>query len=95
MGFYIETGSNKRKAAWILANTKSRETPRAFKGTAEEIPVVVVDNGPFEAAAIAFDQGELDAFTEVGDTRPARFLLVARQDVIKLNPNVEKHLRWP
>ena len=95
MGYYIETGGNKRKADWILANTKSRETPRPLKGTATEIPVVVVDNGPFEAAAICFSQSELDAFTRVNDTRPARFLLVAREDVVRLNPKCEKHLHWP
>lgn len=95
MGYYIETDSSKGKVEWILANTKSRETPRPFKGTTTEIPVVVVDNGLFEAAAICFDQGELDEFTRVNDTRPIRCLLVAREDVIRLNPESEKHLHWP
>lgn len=47
MGYYIETGSNKGKAKWLRENAKA--TNDQLPGT---IPIVVLDNGAFEAAGI-------------------------------------------
>ena len=94
MGYYIETNGVKNKTEWIIANAKGIEQNGPMPGNKDMIPVVVVDNGPFEAAGIAFDQDELYAFTRVSDTRPKRFLLVPREEIIRLQPHVEKLLRW-
>ena len=60
----------------------------------EMIPVVVMSNGMFEAAGIAFDVEELKAFSLSRDPRPKVFLLVPREMVIWLCPSVERYLKW-
>lgn len=92
MGYYIETGSNKNKANWLIINAQAEH---GRIGTKEMIPVVVVDNGPFEAAAIAYNEGELAVFSRASDTRPKTFLLVPRAEIIRLCPKVEDKLNWP
>lgn len=96
MEYYIETPSNKGKADWLISNTKAEERSSALKGSSTHIPVVVVvvDNGIFEAAAIAYDKQELDAFCLVTDTRKKRFLLVPVEEIIKLQPRVKDKLNW-
>ena len=42
----------------------------------DELPVVWVNNGPFTAAAVAYDEGELRAFTEHKDPRPKSYFAV-------------------
>lgn len=64
------------------------------KGNKDEIPVVVLNNGLFEAAGIAFSPGELEEFSRPTDPRPKQFLLVPRVEVIKLCPPVKKALCW-
>jgi hypothetical protein len=49
--------------------------------------VVLVINGPFTAAGIAFSQGELEAFRDnVNDTRPKSFYLVQLGDLVDYLP---------
>jgi hypothetical protein len=95
MGYYIETASHKNKAQWLRDNAKAVNAPGERNiGTHDMIPVVVVDNGPFEAAAIAYDRNELEVFTDRTDPRPRECLLVPRDEVIKLCPEVEHALKW-
>jgi hypothetical protein len=57
MGCYIETGAAKNKAKWLVEHAGGTIVPRATPAH-DSIPVVVCDNGPFEAAGIAFDAEE-------------------------------------
>lgn len=93
MGYYIETGSNKGKANWLRSNAKAISFNRS-QISSDLIPVVVVDNGPFEAAAIAFNSKELDEFLDPDGEREVEKLLVPRMEVIRLCPRVEKRLEW-
>lgn len=98
MGYYIETDSNLGKADCILENTTSRELPvptTPDRVPLGYVPVVVVENDLFDAAAIAYNSQELAAFTDPNDPRPKRYLLVSREDVIRLNPYVKNFLTWP
>jgi len=40
--------------------------------------IVVVDNGPFEAAAFAYSQREFDEFVSDRDPRPRQFVILDR-----------------
>ena len=93
MGCYIETGAAKNKAKWLVENASGTIVPRATP-THDSIPVVVCDNGPFEAAGIAFDAEELRAFTDPFDCRPKTIVMVPRTEVVKFCPAVESRLRW-
>jgi len=44
----------------------------------DKLPVVLVDNGLFTAAAIAFSNTELRYFIEVTDPRPKTYWVVSR-----------------
>ncbi len=94
MGYYIETNSPKGKAKWLVDNAKAVRTAEPVAGTAELIPVCVVDNGMFEAAAIAFDSEELSCFNNPTDYRPKTWLSVPRAEVLRLCPHVEPALKW-
>ena len=43
-----------------------------------ELPVCLVNNGSFSAAAVAFCQSEIDAFSNPRDARPRRWYMVTR-----------------
>lgn len=96
MGYYIETDSNKNKASWIISNmrgkkvTKQEAEVKGFQNIDGElhIPVVVLDNGPFEAAGIAYSKREFDAFTRPSDFRPKTYLLVPLSDIQKQHPDL-------
>ena len=50
-----------------------------------EVPVILVDNGPFTAAAVAFDARELRVFLDPRDYRSKRFYMVAREALYKVS----------
>ena len=88
MGYYIETGASKGKAKWLRENAKA--TSDRQPGT---IPIVVLDNGAFEAAGIAFNQAEFNHFMRPSG-RLFEVVYVPREEVIKLCPFVEDRLEW-
>lgn len=49
----------------------------------DEVVVSVVDNGPFEAAAVAYSQSELVRFQHPNDDRPKRWLRMPRTEAAK------------
>lgn len=93
MGFYIETSSNKNKAQWLVDNAKGTIVNQAVP-THDSIPVVVLDNGLFEAAGIAFDESELAEFTRPQDRRRRTIVMVPRDQVIRYRPEVGRFLKW-
>lgn len=94
MGYYIETDSATNKAAWLVANARGVIMPGPVPApTPDIIPVVVMHNGYFEAAGIAFNAKELASFAHP-DGRHKEYLLVPREEVIRLCPYVESKLAW-
>lgn len=93
MGYYIEATGGKNKAAWLVQHAKGTIVSKATP-TPDSIPVVVMDNGPFEAAGVAFDADELDAFTSPSDWRPKTIVMVPRDEVLKYCPEVQTRLAW-
>ncbi len=86
MGYYIEVPRNKGKAQQIveLYGGQIVFRPPSFEDiTPDEAIICVVDNGPFEAAAFAFNQDELHVFTHM-DGRPRTWVIMNRQKACEL-----------
>jgi len=86
MGLYIE-GPAKGKAQYIVDTFDgmivSKDQAAAAIGT--KAVIIVVDNGPFEAAGLVLNLKEFNAFTRPDDYRPKSFILmdldVAKKEV--------------
>lgn len=95
MGYYIETDVVKEKADWLKkyynAIRLSGKPSHVGEGY---VPVCIVDNGHFEAAAIAFDPDEADSFDDKSDKRKKEWLLIKSDDAVSLCPKVEPHINW-
>ena len=49
-----------------------------------ELPVILIDNGPFTAACVAYKEGELVEFLETpGDNRPMVIYMVGIDDIAR------------
>ncbi|HEY8536652.1 MAG TPA: hypothetical protein VIL25_09380 [Vicinamibacterales bacterium] len=59
---------------------------------AEKMLICVVRNHAFDAAGIIFDERELKRFTDPGDPRPRTWLLMDRETVLRLQPEVADYL---
>lgn len=96
MGFYIQTPGAKGKAEHIANHHGGQITlipPKWDSIPSGRVPVVVVDNGPLEAAGIGFSEQEYKEFTDPGDPRPKVVVLLCREKVIELCPEVEGKLQ--
>ena len=89
MGYYIETNSNKNKAEFLIDNhgaIKLAGVAEAKQAMDEGLGVVVVlDNGPFEAAGYAFEPRELAEFSRPDDPRPKTFLAMDKPTAERLS----------
>jgi len=88
MGRYIE-GPAKGKVNHIVdmgATVISEDGARQIMESGDEDNgvIIVVDNGPFEAAAWAFDLREFKVFTNPRDHRPKTFLTMNRETIMKV-----------
>ena len=82
MGYYINPYDGRTKEQWLA--DEAREVPQSeLTHTADELPVVLIDNGMFTAAGIAYCPDELAVFVDPKDRRPKRYFMVSR---IKLEP---------
>lgn len=83
MGFYIRTPHNQHKAEQICVQFGG--IPIERPGSFAEVPadkrlVCVVCNGPFDAAALCYDEREFEDFRETpGDCRPRQWLLMDKK----------------
>ena len=82
MGWYVETGTQFQKANLIATRFKGRIVSQSEAKEAMNDPtkgvIVVINNGPFEAAGFAFDMGEFEAFTLPDDFRPKQYVILDR-----------------
>lgn len=80
MGFYINP-SNMTKEEWLRRNGEMIDPVTASEHSAgDQVVVCLVDNGPFTAAGIAYDDRERDEFCrrDSGAQRRRQFYLVPR-----------------
>lgn len=87
MGYYINP-KNMSKEEWLSENHSEvlKEAPssniRINSDGSKDMAVVLVDNGAFTAAGVAYSQDELNAFTaNKNDHRPKIFLWVPLQKI--------------
>jgi len=79
MGYYVNSKDGKEK--WLVENGKSIPKPSVIP-FGDDTVVVLVDNGPFTAAGIAFSQKEYEALTQPTDTRTKSYWLVNKQKLV-------------
>ena len=90
MGFYINP-PNMTKEDFLLKFGKSvtEEEVRSMKSEdykqGDRLPVCLVYNAAFTAAAIVYGPSELDAVTRPDDPRPKLYALVLKKDLSKEN----------
>ncbi len=94
MGQYLNPPHG-TKDTWLTANgflsPKSRiswaDVPKGM------LPVILVDNGMFAAAGVAYNERELEAFQSPGDYRPRRVFFVATTKLIEAIPGFGEFAR--
>lgn len=77
MGLYLNP-ANETKEEWLEREGERTSAQHAAWDAIPEgqLPVVLMDNGPFTAAGIAYKESELQAFTRDDDLRPRTIFLV-------------------
>lgn len=89
MGSYINPASMP-KEEWLERNARSVEEPQEFVGGDERL-VILVDNGPFTAAAIAHSEKEFDYFMGLNDPRPRKYFVATVADLLLVS-NLDQYL---
>lgn len=96
MGMYINP-QNKSKEVWLqehITRTYGRTPPSSINELQDsEALVCLVDNGHFTAAAVAFSNDELDAFTRSDDVRPKAWFVVPKDSLKSVCPDYESYMR--
>lgn len=92
MGCYVNP-ETMTKEEWLRQNGFPVPSTTVF----EDIPegmflVVLVDNGPFRAAAIAYSKAEMNAFFDPRDPRPKKCYLVPLIELKKVS-DIEHYLK--
>lgn len=87
MGYYIQTDHIREKGMYLVRHHGGQIIAKPEK--LSDIPegkalIVVVDNGPFEAAALAYNQDEFEAFIQPSDHRPKTFVVMDKELAYKL-----------
>ena len=84
--------SDQSKEAWLFAHGELVDQPKAFDTVPEGmLPVCLVDNGIFSAAAVAFDADEFKSFTDKTDRRPKLWYQVETDALFEVSP-LERYL---
>ena len=91
MGAYVNP-SGESKEEWLSKNaTKLDGPPSKFDEVPGSLPVSLVNNGPFTAAGICFDQGELAEFS-APDRRPKKWFMAKIEDLMSVS-NLDRYLK--
>ena len=95
MGLYLNHSriSTTRKASALIEHYGAEEVfqPTAWPAPETKVYICVVENGPFDVAAIIFDAREFDEFT-LSDLRRQTWLLMDKGIVFGLNPSYKEYL---
>lgn len=87
MGYYIQTSGNKGKAQEMIARYGGEiiyQPPASYNDIPEgKALIVIIDNGPFEAAGFCFSEQEFEAFTRPEDKRRKWYILMDRETAEK------------
>ena len=94
MGEYINIDPDEgTKEEWLITNGKLLDhTPHGFTDTADSFFVCLVDNGPFTAASIMYDETEHLEFTRSDDVRPRKYYSVSKDKLLGACPSLKGRL---
>ena len=76
MGCYVNPPSG-NNVSWLIEHGEEIQSPCAI--TESHVPVCLVNNGPFFAAAVGYSLNEVKAFDQPTDLRPKRWFKVSRE----------------
>jgi len=84
MGFYVNPPNESKESFLEREGIKSPYDLKIKWSNVSEgfLPVVLVNNGIFTAAGIAYCESELEAFTDMNDQRPRQIFLVKIEKLI-------------
>jgi hypothetical protein len=99
MGCYVNP-KGETKEHWLLKKGITVTSKEARDLLREELknkdisvlPVILVNNGPFTAAAIAYSEKELEEFLRPEDLRKKWIYIVALEDLKEVSP-IEEYLK--
>ncbi len=86
MGFYIQTPEINHNKSLVISDKyrgKIVPKPKYEDLKDDEVIVVCVSNGIFEAAAIAYDESEFDAFNDPSDIRPKEYVILSKTNALE------------
>lgn len=88
MGYYIETGEHKGKAAALVERFGAEPAPQPLPAfvqvPADKVLVCVFHTAMYDAAAVIYDEHEYDDATWEGNPRPRSWLLMDRERAFRL-----------
>ncbi len=92
MGVYINpTGQTKEE--WLIENAQEIPAPQPWTDeNKEQLLVVLVDNGPFTAAAVCYSRREQEEFTNGTDYRRKRYFLAPTAKLLDVSPDLKSCL---
>jgi len=84
MGFYVNPPDESKESFLKREGIAAPNTPRITWDSVPQgyLPVVLLDNGHFSAAAIAYDKSELNEATSLDDPRPRQIFMVKIEKLI-------------
>ena len=96
MGAYINP-KDCSKEEFLLNNARevSKEVVEFFDFEVQKdlMPVVLIDNGYFTAAGIAFSASERDVFLKE-DGRPKKYYLAEINDLLEVSEELENYIKF-
>ena len=94
MGYYIQAVSPLGKAKYLVEHEGAELvlSPESFNFDGSHALICVVENGLFDAAGIAYNARERDAFNAPSDKRAKTWLKLPKLRVIELCPQVSEEL---
>ena len=89
MGYYINPGDGTDKEEFLanhavmVGHTTLDALHHFMAHTSDVLPVVLLDNGVFTAAGIAYNKAELDVFLDPTDDRHRMVFLISKATLIE------------
>ena len=84
MGFYVNP-PNEDKEQFLDREGLLVEKLDYSKVPSSMVPIILMDNGAFKAAGIAYSEKEFKAFTDKSDPRPKKIFLVKKAALKEIN----------
>jgi hypothetical protein len=82
------------KEEWLIRNGRRVHTAEeAWAGSGPGyMPVVLLDNGYFTAAGIAYSRSEFEYFANPDDARPKYWFIVDVEKLHKVSPELKRYM---